>query len=102
MKTKYNLQKIKQLPKFEDVLKKKLKDPEFKKGFELAKKRIELSHEIMMARKQAKLTQKEMAKKLNTSQGFIARIENGAQNFTIDILNKIALTLNKDLKISLR
>ena len=40
-KKKYNLEKIKNLTKFDDVLKEKLKDPEFKKGFNLALKRLE-------------------------------------------------------------
>ena len=30
-KRKYNLEKIKKLPKFEDILNEKLKDPEFNK-----------------------------------------------------------------------
>lgn len=95
---KYNLKKIKALPTFDDDLREKLRDPEFKKGFNLALKRLELAREIMMTRKKAKLSQKEFAKKLQTSQSFVARVETGNQNLTIDILVRIADVLSNKLK----
>lgn len=53
----YNLKKIKNLPSFKDDLKEKLKNPEFKEGFVLASKRLDLASEIIEARKKAKLSQ---------------------------------------------
>lgn len=95
---KYNLKKIKSLPGFDDALKEKLKDPKFKKGFNLALKRLELAHEIMLARGEAKMTQTEFAKKLQTSQSFVARVENGNQNLTVDVLMRMADVLSVKLK----
>lgn len=91
---KYNFQKIKNLPDFDDDLKEKLKNPKFKKGVSLALKRWDLAHEIMLERKRAKITQTEFAKELKTSQSFIARAENGGQNLTIDVLMRIADVLS--------
>lgn len=96
-KKKYNLAKIKKLTKFDDVLKEKLKDPKFKKGFNLALKRLELAHEIMEAREKAKMTQAEFAKELKTSQSFVARTENGNQNLTLDVLMRMADVLSMKL-----
>ncbi|MCK5211409.1 helix-turn-helix transcriptional regulator [Candidatus Parcubacteria bacterium] len=97
-KKKYNLAKIKKLTKFDDVLNEKLKDPEFKKGFNLALKRLELAHEIMSAREKAKMTQAEFAKELKTSQSFVARAENGNQNLTLDVLMRMADVLSMKQK----
>ncbi|MCD4705919.1 helix-turn-helix transcriptional regulator [bacterium] len=93
-KKKYNLAKIKKLAKFDDDLKKKLKNSKFKKGFDLALKRWDLAYEIMVAREKAKMTQTEFAKELKTSQSFIARAENGGQNLTIDVLIRMADVLS--------
>ncbi|MBU4331699.1 helix-turn-helix transcriptional regulator [Patescibacteria group bacterium] len=95
---KYNLKKIESLPSFEDDLKEKLKNPKFKKGFGLSLKRWDLTHEIMTARKRAKMTQMEFAKKLQTSQSFVARVENGDQNLTIDVLMRMADVLSAKQK----
>jgi len=97
-KKKYNLAKIKKLTKFDDVLNEKLKDPEYRKGHLAALKRLELAHEIMVAREKAKMTQAEFAKELKTSQSFVARAENGNQNLTLDVLMRMADVLSMKQK----
>lgn len=99
MKTKdYNLKKIKSLPSFDDDLKEKLKNFAFKDGFDLASKRLDLAYKIAIARKKAKMTQNEFAKALQTSQSFVARVENGNQNLTVDVLIRIADVLSMKQK----
>lgn len=95
---KYNLKKIKNLPCFDGDLKEKLKNPEFKEGFDLALRRWELANEIMTARKKADLTQKDFASQLKTSQSFVARVESGNQNLTVDILIRMADVLSAKQK----
>lgn len=46
------------------------------------------------------MSQKELAKKIGTTQSNIARMETGQQNFTTNTLNKIASAFNLDLKIN--
>jgi len=53
----------------------------------------------LQLRKQQRLSQKELAQKLNTTQSVIARMEAGQQNFTTDTLQKIASIFNRELKI---
>lgn len=98
----YNLKKIKSLPCFQEGLREKLKNPEFKEGFDLASKRLDLAYEITEARKKAKMTQIEFAKKLRTSQSFVARVENGNQNLTIDVLMRMADVLSMKQKKSVK
>jgi DNA-binding transcriptional regulator YiaG len=96
-KKKYNLEKIRQLTSFDDVLAESLKDPEYKKAFNVALKRLELAHEIMQNREKAKMTQSEFAKELKTSQSFVARMESGTQNITIDVLFRVVDLLSKKM-----
>lgn len=99
---KYNLAKIRTLTKFDDVLNEKLKDPEYKKHHLASLRRWDLTHEIMTARKKAKMTQAEFAGKLQTSQSFVARVENGDQNLTLDVLMRMADVLSAKQKKSIR
>lgn len=85
---------------FNYYLKQDLKDPEFKKWFDYYGKQLEVSLAILRLRKEKKMTQAQMAKKLGTSQSNIARLEKGQQNFTIEFLDKIAKIFHKELKIS--
>ena len=52
----------------------------------------------MMKRKQAKITQNELANQLQTSQSFIAKVESGSQNITTDVLFKIANAISAKQK----
>ncbi len=101
-KKQYDLVKIKKLSKFDDDLNGRLKNEKFARRHILTLKRMELAHEIMLARKNANLTQKEFAQKLCTSQSFVARAENGNQNLTVDILIKMADVLASKQKHPVR
>ncbi len=57
--------------------------------------RLELAIQIANEREKAGLSQKELAKKLKTTQSVISRIENGKQNISLDMLQKIANALGK-------
>ncbi len=52
---------------------------------------------IAQVREQAHLTQAELAKKIDTTQSAIARIESGRQNISTDMVRKISKALNKNL-----
>jgi len=58
-----------------------------------------MSHQVWQLRKRQKLSQKELARKLNTTQSVVARMESGQQNFTTNTLQKIASIFKRDLKI---
>src|SRR3989338_7059966 len=85
---------------FQDILKKELKNPEFKKHYNESGKQLEIAYQILKLRKQRKKSQAQLAKKIGTKQSNIARIEAGQQNFSIDTLEKIAEALNCELKVN--
>jgi transcriptional regulator with XRE-family HTH domain len=50
-------------------------------------------------RVQYKLSQADLAKKLNTTQAVISRIENGSVNIGVDFLQKVATAFGKTIEI---
>jgi len=86
---------------FQKYLAQQLKNPQFKKHYDEYGKQLEIAYQILQLRKQKKMSQLQLAKKLKTKQSNIARIEAGKQNLSIQTLNNIARALNSDLIINL-
>jgi ribosome-binding protein aMBF1 (putative translation factor) len=86
-------------PSFDRYLAQQLKNPKFRKYYNEYGKQLEIAYQILKLRKQKGLSQSELAKKIGTKQSDIARMEAGQQNFTTDTLQKIALALERELKI---
>lgn len=84
---------------FDDLLKEKLKNPEFKRHYNEYGKQLEIAYQILKLRKKKHISQAQLAKKIGTKQSNVARMETGQQNFSVDILEKIAGALGSDLKI---
>jgi len=81
------------LEKLERKLRNQIKD--FDNKYFAAKTRLEFAIQITNEREKAGLSQKDLAFKLKTTQSVISRIENGKQNISIDMLQKIANALGK-------
>ena len=92
--------KIKLVP-IDTHLKAKFKNKQFRKEFEVERAKVALAQRIAEIREQNRLTQTELARKLQVSQQFISQIETAqANNLTLDLLIKIAQSLGKGVKIS--
>lgn len=87
---------------FDDVLREELKSPRFKKMYDEYGRQLELSYKILQLRKQRKMSQESLAKKIGTTQSNVARMESGNQNFTLSLLNKVANALDVKLEINLK
>jgi len=94
-----NTKKIK-LIDFDEYLAEELKDPKFKKYFDEYGRQLEISYKLLQLRKQKKMSQLMLAKKIGTTQSNIARIESGGQNFTVSFLDKVATALGANLEIN--
>jgi len=96
------MNKIKQIQKakdFQDYLSQRLKNPRINKYYEGYGKQLEIAYQILKLRKQQKLSQLELARKLKTNQSDIARIESGQQNLTTETLHRLATAFGRQLKI---
>jgi len=86
-------------PSFDKYLACQMKDKTFRDAYETESQCLRIAYQISRLRKAQKLSQKELAHKLDTTQSVVARMEAGQQNFTTETLQKIAKSLNRDLKI---
>jgi DNA-binding XRE family transcriptional regulator len=85
---------------FETDLQEELKDPKFRKLYDMYGRQLHLAYTILRLRKKLGLTQQAFAKKLGMKQSNVARIESGSENPTLATLNKIAEKFDKKLEIS--
>lgn len=59
---------------------------------------LKAAMELKKLRKQLKISQKELARKMKVKREFITRIESGEQNMTIETLNRIAEATGKEFE----
>ena len=89
--------------KYADFLKERLTDPIVKKEYESLQEEFELAKEIIELRKRRKLTQKELANQIGTSQPAIARLESGNyKNISLSFLRRLAHALDAVPEIHLK
>ena len=91
--------KIQRAVDFQEYLAEKLRNPKFKKYYNEYGKQLEIAYQILKLRKQKRMSQAELARKIGTKQSNVARMETGQQNFTTDTLQKVASVFKRDLKI---
>lgn len=84
----------------EDDLKKRLKDPEFRKAWEETEVEYKLACKLIEARLAKKMSQRDLAKKVGTSQAAISRIEAMNGNPSLFFLKRVAAALNAKLQIT--
>jgi len=84
---------------FNDFLKEQLKDPEFKKEWEKGEPAYQAGRALIKVRIEAKISQRQLAKRAKTTQAVISRIENMSVSPTIGLLQKIAVAVGKKLEI---
>jgi len=87
---------------WEEIKKDLLKDPEFAKEVKLLEPEYEMVKQIIKARIELNLSQKELANKVGTKQSNISRLEGGNYNPSIQFLKKVAHGLGKELHISFK
>ncbi|MDO8638795.1 MAG: helix-turn-helix transcriptional regulator [Candidatus Daviesbacteria bacterium] len=83
----------------QDDLRERLKNPAFKRAWEESEAEYQVSRALITARINGKISQQELAKKANTTQAVISRLENMTGNPSVGLLQKIAQALNLKFKI---
>ena len=84
---------------FEQDLANRLKNPAFRNAWENSEPEYLLAKELIEKRLKKKLSQRSLAKKLNTTQAVISRIETMQANPTVLFLKKLANTFSARLEI---
>ena len=81
------------------VSKRKKRDPEFAADYEIGYEQFKLGVILRQARKDAGLTQEELARRMNTQKSAISRIENHAEDIKLSTLERFAQAIGKTLRL---
>lgn len=84
---------------FNDYLKDQLRDPEFRAEWDKSEANYQVARELIKARIKGKISQRLLAKKAGTTQAVISRVENMTTSPSINLLQRLALALDKKLEI---
>lgn len=85
-----------------EIKKQWLKDPKFKKLYEESQPEFEIAKSIIRARIDNKITQKELAKRMHTTQSVISRVEQAKTSPSISFLKRLASALNTSLSVQFK
>lgn len=81
--------------------KRAMRDKAFAKNFEMSYTEFKIGVILRQARKEAGLTQEEVARRLHTKKSAISRIENHADDVRLSTLRRYAEAVGANLQISL-
>lgn len=84
---------------WEDYEKELFKKPGFKEAYEETRLEFEIARALIKARLQKGLTQAEIAKRMNTKQSVISRVENARTMPSLAFLKKLAGVLDASLEV---
>src|SRR3989338_2587137 len=89
------------MPSYQQLKIKLLKNKEISKAYNNLGLEFTLIELIIKRRIEQGLTQKELARKIDTKQSAVSRLESGSYNPSLTFLQKVAEALDARLKISL-
>lgn len=84
----------------EDDLKKRLKNPRFKKAWEDSELEYQLGKTLIEKRLAKQFSQRDLAEKAHTTQAVISRVEAMNSNPSLNLLKRLASALGVKLKIA--
>ncbi|MBI4084466.1 MAG: helix-turn-helix transcriptional regulator [Candidatus Levybacteria bacterium] len=87
---------------WEDYSKELLKRPGFKEALEETRLEYEIARALIKARIERGLTQAEIAKRMNTKQSVISRVENAKTVPSLSFLKRLAQVLNASLQVQFK
>lgn len=87
------------MKKWTQIKKRLLSNPDVKSEYDKIGPDYELAKALIEARLAKKITQEELAQKSGVKQAYIARLESGHANPTIESINKVAGALDKRIKL---
>ena len=86
---------------WEDHKQELLKDTAFKKAYDSLELEYSIAGALIEARSRKGMSQAQVAKKMNTTQSVISRVERAQTTPSVSFLKRLAIALNVPLRISL-
>ena len=78
------------------------RDKKLKAAYDALEPEFEIAKAIIRARIDNKITQKELAKRMNTTQSVISRVEQAKTSPSISFLKRLAQALNTSLSVQFK
>ena len=88
------------MTKVKDLHRGWMKDPKYKAEYDALDEEFQLAATLIQARTHAGLSQTQLARRMKTSQSYVARIESGQVKPSADALERFARATGFRLKIS--
>ena len=88
------------MSKVVDLHKEWSEDPKYRKAYDRLGPEFEIARSLIEARTRAKLTQAQLAQRMNTTQSVVARLESGRTRPSTRTLQKIAQATRTRLRIT--
>ena len=88
------------MTKVKDLHRRWSKDPDYKAGYDALEEEFRLAHALIEARTRAGLSQTQLARRMKTSQSYVARIEGGKVRPSTDALERFAQATGTRLRIT--
>jgi DNA-binding XRE family transcriptional regulator len=85
--------------KYEDLKAKLLSDPDVKKEYDSMRFEYKIAETLIEARVKAKMTQADVARKMNTTQSAVARLESGNAFPSLQTIHKYASAINRSIDL---
>jgi transcriptional regulator with XRE-family HTH domain len=87
---------------FRRTIEEELRDPEFARAYTEELERLRLAEQIAQARREAGLTQRQLAERMGTSQPVVSRLESrDYKGYTLNSLFSAARALGRSLRVNL-
>lgn len=76
------------------------KSPKFRKAYEAQVSKLNIAHQIMLLRKQMKISQAQLARRMGTTQQTVSRLEDPKNaQITVSTLSRAAIALRARLSV---
>lgn len=86
----------------DELHKKWMKDPEYRRAYDDLETEFQIASQMIEARIKQNITQEELAKKVNTGQAVISRLEGATAKPSISLLERVARALNIKFNITIQ
>ncbi len=96
------MKKYKSLISAEELHRKWMKDPKYRREYEKLETEFQIAGQVLEARLKRKMSQEELAKKVNTGQAVISRLEGMNGKPSISLLERVARALETKFSITIQ
>lgn len=86
----------------EELHKKWMKNPKYRREYDVLEPEFQIAEQIIKARIERKISQEELARRMNTGQAVVSRLEGMNGSPSLSLLKRLARALNIKLRLTIQ